>query len=105
MAATIAKDSAISDQPQAIGQFKVAVRTLTPDASYPAGGYAVTAAAVGLAKILFVVLSGTGGYVSQWNPATGKVQMFRQSAATSALTEPTGVDVSASPVELLIFGY
>lgn len=105
MAATFGAEPNILESPQAIGQFKVSMRTFVPDSSYPAGGYPVTAKQLGLAKVLFIMPVGNGGYVVQYDSVNAKMQVFRQSAATSALTEPTGVDLSASTFHLLAFGY
>jgi hypothetical protein len=53
-----------------------------------------------------IPIGGQGGYVPVWNPTTSKLQVFQQSAATSALTEvPAATDLSAYTFNLLVVGY
>lgn len=94
--------------------------TLQPSSSdYSTGGYLIVdgisvvnnpalqnLANVDLYKVLAALpVGGQGGYVPVLNPVTKKVQMFRQSAASSALTEvPAATDLSAQAFSLLLIG-
>jgi hypothetical protein len=50
-----------------------------------------------------VFMQPSAGYVPEYDAANKKVKVYRQSAATSALTEPTGVDLSSVTFNCLIF--
>jgi len=43
------------------------------------------------------------GYLASYDLTNKKLMLFRQSAATSALTEPNGVDVHTTTVRCLVF--
>jgi hypothetical protein len=67
-------------------------------ASYPSGGEAWDPGAGILDEPSFIVLPvSRSGYVFDYDYGAKKIRAFRQSAATGALTEPTGVDLSANP--------
>jgi hypothetical protein len=106
MAATITPNAVIPND--VWGKIEIRFITLVDSAAdYATGGYALTAGqGISLGAIYFVIpVGGQGGYVPVWNPATGKLQIFEQSAATSALTEvPNATDLSAITFNLLIFG-
>lgn len=91
MAATLVEEVVIP-----IGQSKALVLgTVTGDSSYPSNGWALDAPGdLGYSK--FIPAGGGGGYVGQWDKTNQKLKAFRQSAATSALTEvPNTTDLSA----------
>jgi hypothetical protein len=73
---------------------------VTLDASYAAGGYALTPASLGFATAPNmvdpqVVTTAGQGFVPSWNQQTGKLQMFKVGAA-GAMTECVNTDLSAS---------
>lgn len=43
------------------------------------------------------------GYLATYDLTNKKLMLFRQSAATSALTEPNGIDVHTTTVRCLVF--
>jgi hypothetical protein len=45
----------------------------------------------------------SAGYVPEYDAANKKMKVYRQSAATSALTEATGVDLSSVTFNCLLF--
>lgn len=71
------------------------------------GGSTETTGNVGIDRIKFVVpVGGQGGYVPVWNPATSKLQVFQQSAATGPLTEVSAsTNLNAYSFLLLVEGY
>lgn len=65
----------------------------TPDSSpgYPTGGWAIS----GLGGPIQGVLGALKGYLAVWDQSAQKLMLYRQSAATGALTEvPNGTDLS-----------
>lgn len=74
--------------------------------TYATGGFSLTPTSIGLSVILGVIPLKTSGYMIQYDTANQKLMLFRQSAATSALTEvANAVDVSgASPLQFLAVG-
>lgn len=113
MAFTLTK---LTDGDMSLGNFRGEQVALQPSVSdYATGGYLVegiggateTAGNVGVTKVVFVIpIGGQGGYVPVFNPTTSKVQMFEQSAATSALTElAASTDLSSYTFNLLVVGY
>lgn len=99
-AATVAKLAEIDVDGQ-----RVVVATLVPSASYGTGGETVALGSLGLTRVTAAVLASNTGYVGAWDNANSKVQVFRQSAATSALTElnSTG-DASGTTFTGIFFG-
>ena len=91
---------------------RVKVCTITLDNSYPTGGYAITAAAVGLSSIDYVLTdvgarntAGTFAYPVSWDYTNGKLQAFRQTAATNGLAEvANGVDLSTFSARVAFIG-
>lgn len=58
---------------------------ITTDASYAAGGYALTARSCGVGRIDGLDwVGGSAGFVPVWNPATSKLMFFKTGSATSA---------------------
>ena len=55
----------------------------------------------------FVIpIGGQGGYVPVWSRSSPRLQVWQQSAATSALTEvPAATDLSKYTFNLLVVGY
>jgi hypothetical protein len=82
------------------GDLKIIHGTFTPtNANYNAGGEAFDLAAdwpYAIKTVHMVAFSAQGGYVHAYDATNKKVLAYRQSAATSALTEPTGVNISAA---------
>jgi hypothetical protein len=78
----------------------------TFSASYPGGGEAFEPGAGLLGDPNSVVLPiAKAGYVFDFDYAAKKIRAFRQSAATSALTEPTGVNLASAlggPIDVLV---
>ena len=98
-----------------LGNLRGEIVNLQPSASdYATGGYLIqgiggtteSTGNVGIDRVLFVIpVGGQGGYVPAFNPATSKLQIFQQSAATGALTQPNAnTDLSAFTFQLLVVG-
>jgi hypothetical protein len=89
LAATITR---VVGSENVVGKLRAVMFDLTGDSSYPAGGYAVTAAVLGLRTLLGIdfVAGNTAGIGASpyWNSQTGKV-MFQLSGAD--LTATTNV--------------
>lgn len=88
---------------------KGVVKTLTMSNSYTTGGEAIAEADFEFASggFVFVTFGGasTGGYVPAWDKTNKKVMVFRQSAATGALTEvPNATNLSAEKFQILAIG-
>lgn len=77
---------------------------VTLDASYPTGGYPISAAQLGFNKTRAVfVTSHSGGYVYEW--AAGNLKAYRQTAATGALVEvPNTTSLTGITVQLFVIG-
>lgn len=87
------------------GDQRLTVTSVALDASYPTGGYAITAAQLGLNSVAHTISSvsvaGTGGIVhTHYTPSTGKLSCY---TATAEIANAT--DVSAETVEITAFGY
>jgi len=84
LAATIANVSGGSEN--VLGRLRVKMVTITGDANYPTGGYAITAAQLGLRGILGMVLFGgvsaAAGFTPFWNTTTGKLMIMDPTAAS-----------------------
>lgn len=52
------------------------VKEITLDTDYASGGYAITAAQLGLSSISFVACPGVGGYVCEWDYANSKLKVL-----------------------------
>lgn len=73
--------------------------TLDFGATFPAiGGAGATAK-----QPTFVMPMPSAGYVFEYDAANKKMKAYRQSAATSALTEPNGVDLHTVTTRCLVF--
>ena len=95
MAATVAQVA--SHVP---GNTREVIVTITGDASYPTGGYALTFP--GISNVLFVdAQSSSSGHPAVWNYATGKLQLF-----TSGGTEvAAATNVSTITVRAAVLGF
>ena len=113
MAYTITK---VNDGDDVWGRRRLEHVQLKPAVSdYAPGGYLIQGIGgttesrgnVGITSVEFVVpVGGQGGYVPVWSPSSPRLQVWQQSAATSALTEvPAGTDLSAYTFNLLVVGY
>lgn len=78
------------------GNLKEVIVTITADASYPTGGYAVTFP--GITNVLFAdVQSSSSGHPAVWNYSTGKLQFFTSGGTEVAnAASLSGVTVRAA---------
>jgi hypothetical protein len=100
--------SVVLDSKTVMGNQRVRVFSLTLDNSYPTGGYAISTDQLDLPNgIVRYLNASVPGYSANWNYSTGKLQLFRQTAATSALIEvANAVDVSAvAGSKIFVFGH
>lgn len=76
------------------GNLRASLYTVAPDNSYPAGGYAIAAATVGLRVIYGIKPIGSNtasvGYVPNWNTQTGKLQFLTQLGSGANLLVQNG---------------
>jgi hypothetical protein len=87
--------------------------TITPSSSYASGGdtldFGTSFGLIGnrgsstTAEPTAIFVQPSAGYVPEYDAANKKIKVYRQSAATSALTEATGVNLSAVTFNCLIF--
>jgi hypothetical protein len=90
----------VADAYDVWGKTRASVYDVTLDASYPANGYAITPANVGLRTIegvMFVgsnLAAGSGGYILEWDVVNGKLLVFWPTNATPS--EGPGVQVTAA---------
>ncbi len=85
-----------------------AIFDATLDASYPAGGYPISAAALGWKGIFFITPVDAGGaaYFMQYNRTTGKLMVFWCAAAGTVAAEVTAAtNLSAVVVRLECRGW
>lgn len=76
--------------------FADVVKGITFDSSYPTGGESLTAAMLGLASVLFAVVTPSGGYAFEYDYTNSKVIAYRGGAASVVLAEETAAtDLSA----------
>ena len=99
MAATVAiKTSGVA------GNRRTVVADVTCDSSYPTGGYASAAADLGFTGGTVDVMdlaASSGGYVAGYDYTNGKIKLFRQTAATSALVEvPNTTNVATEVIRV-----
>lgn len=89
------------------GMLRIAYVNVTMSNSYAAGGDACDLqAALGLlarTNPTLVIAAPSAGYIPEWDSVNKKMLVYRQSAATSALTEATGVNLSAVTFKCLVF--
>lgn len=106
MAVTIVKDPNQSNQPQAIGQFRVEFADITGDNSYPTGGYAITPGQFGMSKIVAVVVPNSNGYAVTYVRSTGKliVRATGGSSGAAFVEIANATDLSALTFFAIIFG-
>lgn len=88
---------------------RISVTTITGDASYATGGYAITANQVGFSRITAVLVVGANtGYVPVWDSTNSKLKVFyadNNAVVDSALIEvPAATDLSAVSFTVLAFG-
>ena len=86
-----------------------AVVNVTMSNSYAAGGDACDLTAsggiLGRAQPVAVWVQPNSGYIGVYDITNKKMLVYRQSAATSALTEATGVNLSAVVFTCLVLHY
>lgn len=85
--------------------------TLTLDASYPTGGYALTPAQLGFVSSIDGIVAGgtagnTTGVVVGWNPTTQKLQVYLSNGASPALLNeaPNTTALTGQVVTVLAWG-
>jgi hypothetical protein len=88
---------------------RLSVETVTGDASYATGGYAVVPNQFGFTRISAVIPVGTNtGYVPVWDATNSKLKVFygdNNNAADGPLIEvPATTDLSAVSFTVLAFG-
>lgn len=107
MAVTIASIPGLSNEPQKIGQMKARFVDITPDNSYPTGGWALTPGQVGMAKILAVIVPNSNGYAMTYVRSTGKLLVRATGSANQAAFAeiPNATDLSALTIFAIVFGY
>lgn len=73
---------------------------ITLDASYASGGYAVTAAQMGVLAIdnLNATMTSAQGFYPQWNNSTQKLKLYKNAAGAGALAECVNTDLSTSNI-------
>lgn len=98
-----------------LGRFSVHVYTVTFDASYPALGYAVTPALLGLNSIIAVqptaaaAPAGAAGVTVIWDQTNSKLRCFE--AEVTALSTPaalvevaTGASLAGITTQVVVYG-
>lgn len=103
MAASVAGVAGPGGVPAPGGAIRRAFFTVTPDTSYPTGGYALTPAQFGLVSIIAVDANPSqgAGHPVVYNTTTGKLQWF-----TSGGTEvANAVNLSANPAIVEVIGF
>lgn len=101
MALTFVKATDTPNEPQTFGQFKALLVDLTPDNSYPTGGYALTLAQLGLNHVVGVISLG-GGVSWTYDAANAKLKAF---SGATGLQIANAVDLSANLQRVMIIGY
>jgi hypothetical protein len=89
------------------GALKMNMVDLTCDASYPAGGYPLTATNLGLTSLITVIVlsQGLGGVCWMWDNTTNKLKGWKGAATSIPFTEIANSDISvATIVRLLAIG-
>lgn len=102
---TLVKTSFTQRTPQYVGQHREFVGKLALSGSYATGGDTITAATLGLQKILFVQVSSAGGdTVEAVIAADG--HSFKLKVSTASATEvANATDLSALSVFARVIGY
>ena len=106
----------VNDGDDVWGRHRLEQVQLQPAVSdYAPGGYLIqgiggtteSTGNVGIDKVGYVIpIGGQGGYVPVWSGSSPRLQIWQQSAATSALTEvPAATDLSKYTFNLLVVGY
>lgn len=87
---------------------RVSVTTVTGDASYATGGYAISGNQVGFNRITAVVPVANTGYIPVWDATNSKLKVFysdNNNASDGPLIEvPAATDLSAVSFTVLAFG-
>lgn len=88
------------------GASNYAVVDVTMSSSYATGGDSFdfsTIGGIGRQPTAVIPCGTSGGYGFSYDFTAKKMLAYRQSAATSALTEPNGVNLSAITVRCVVF--
>lgn len=96
--------------PHSIGSRWETIYEAAADASYPTGGWAAAPSSLGFAATVdpefHASVESQGGYLLTYNHGNNTIQAWRQSAATSALTEvPNTTDLSAVLTKIRIVAH
>ncbi len=92
---------------ESMGSVTGKIMRLTPDASYPTGGYTFSASTAGLNRLYGVAfLAVAAGYIPQWDRTNGKIKLYWTGAGLSAaVAEVTNAtNASACVMEVLALG-
>ena len=103
----MAVSTSVTLGPEVPGNRKESRGTITFASSYPTGGEAVVVADLGFTRLDWLHVAPGNGYMPVWDGSTTnpKVLMYRQSAASSALTEvPNTTDLSATSIKFFAVG-
>jgi len=113
MALTVKVGAELESSAPGANKRKVLIVELTGDASYPAGGYPITAAMFGLIAIEMVLLNPSFTtndaalrLVAKWDKVNSKVTLSTSGTADAGLNEAGAADVTAtSVINGIIVGY
>ena len=78
------------------------VTDITLDGSYSAGGYAVTAAGLGVVQLpanmdlTYIHATATNDFVPVWDPTNSKIKIFCSGTASATLNECTSGQITSS---------
>lgn len=102
---TIDPTGAPAGTPMVLGAIKMTVTDVVMDTSYPTGGSALSAAQLGLTRVLFAIsevsVVGAGGMTEvHYSVSTNKLKAFTGTAEVANTT-----DLSANTVQVVAFGY
>lgn len=100
-----ARNARTSIKTTTVGAAVYGVFDVTMSSSYATGGDTFDFATIGAIgrQPTAVLTSGSAGYVAEYDLANKKMKAYRQSAATSALTEPNGVDLHLVVFRCVVF--
>lgn len=91
------------------GRLRLNIVKVTFDSSYPTGGEALTAAQLGLNKVVHVAPAPASGYVGEYDLTNSKLKAYygdNNNASDGPLIEvPNTTDLSAVVMYLVVIGY
>jgi SLT domain-containing protein len=88
-----------------IGAAQYGIFDITMSSSYATGGDTFDFSTIGAVgrQPTAVICGGSAGYTAEYDLTNKKMKAYRQSAATSALTEPNGVNLSSVVFRCVVF--